>query len=107
MAPLASSMKNGVASGLLIRTRPAPMVNRPAKARSAESGVSSASSLNAIGPSAVSGGAFLSKAWRSARLRSRPWIERVGASPTEACAAIVQGPAGPVAEIEACALEPE
>ena len=31
MAPLASSIKNGAASGLLIRTRPAPTVNLPVK----------------------------------------------------------------------------
>ena len=107
MAPLASSIKNGAASGLLIRTRPAPTVNRPVKSRSAESDVSWASSLNAIGPSAVRGGGFLSNAWRSARLRSRPWTERVGASPSEACAEIFHGPAGPVAEIVAYAREPE
>ena len=107
MAPLASSMKNGTASGLLIRTRPAPSVKRPVNSRKANSGVTAASSLKAIGPSAVRGGGLLSNVWRSARLRSCPWIERVGASPSEACAAIVHGPAGPVAEIVAFALEPE
>ena len=74
---------------------------------SAEWGVSSASSLIATGPSAVKGGGFLSNAWRSARLRSCARMDRVRPSPSAACAAIVHGPAGPVAERAACALEPE
>ena len=42
-----------------MRTRPAPTLNRPVNARSVDSGASSASSLIAIGPSAVSGGGLL------------------------------------------------
>ena len=100
-------MKKGTASGLLKRTRPAPMLNRPVKVRSVDCGVTSASILIAIGPSAVSGGGRLSNAWRSARLKSRASTESAGASPSEACAETLQGPAGPVAEIVACAVEPE
>ena len=90
-----------------MRTCPAPMLKRLVKVRIVDCGVTSASILIAIGPSAVSGGGLLSKAWRSARLRSRASSESAGASPSEACAAMVHGPAGPVAEIVACAFEPE
>jgi len=103
----ASSRRNGSASGLLRRTLPAPSVNCPDRLWTVPSGLRRASRRNEIGPSADSGGGFLSNTAKSARLTSRAESASVGALPTEARASIDQGPVGLFAESLAVASLPE